>query len=177
MTKTFFIFTVLILFVVITVWFVIQKTKEVNVGTSDVQRTSDVVNSSENTDTESSDSAPSTEGEPIQYDNGLVVQDLVVGTGKTAENGDTLSAHYVGALEDGTVFDESYGRGQPIQFVLGAGQLIKGWELGLVGMKEGGKRQLVIPPELGYGAQGAGTAIPPNATLLFEIELVSIIKK
>jgi len=177
MTKTFFIFTVLILFVVITVWFVVQKTKEVNEGTSDVQRPSDVVNSSEDAGIESDDSAaPSAEGKPIQYDNGLVAQDVVIGTGKTAENGDTLSAHYVGALQDGTVFDESYGRGQPIQFVLGSGQLIQGWDIGLVGMKEGGKRRLVIPPELGYGAQGAGGVIPPNATLSFEIELVSVQK-
>jgi len=171
MTKTFFIFTVLILFVVITVWFVIQKTREVGVGTSDVPRTSDVVNLTEDTSNEKA-------REPIRYDNGLVVQDIVVGNGKTAENGDTLSAHYVGKLENGTVFDESYGRGQPIQFVLGSGQLIKGWELGLVGMKEGGKRRLVIPPELGYGAKGAGNGvIPPNATLIFEIELVSVQKK
>ncbi|OGN05770.1 MAG: hypothetical protein A2750_04270 [Candidatus Yanofskybacteria bacterium RIFCSPHIGHO2_01_FULL_45_42] len=170
MTKTFFIFTVLIIFVVITVWFVVQKTREVGVRTSDVQLPSDVVNLPEDTGTEETN-------EPTRYDNGLVALDVVVGTGKSAENGDTLSAHYVGALEDGTVFDESYGRGQPIQFVLGAGQLIQGWELGLVGMKEGGKRRLVIPPELGYGERGAGNAIPPNATLLFEIELVGVTKK
>ena len=170
MTKTFFIFTVLIIFVVITVWFVVQKTREVSVGTSDVQQTSDVVNLPEDTGTEEI-------SEPTQYDNGLIVQDVVVGSGKTAENGDTLSAHYVGALQDGTVFDESYGRGQPIQFVLGSGQLIQGWELGLVGTKEGGKRRLIIPSELGYGERGAGGVIPPNATLLFEIELVSVQKK
>ncbi|OGN02551.1 MAG: peptidylprolyl isomerase [Candidatus Yanofskybacteria bacterium RIFCSPHIGHO2_01_FULL_43_42] len=116
-------------------------------------------------------------GEPTRQDNGLVIQDVVVGTGKIAENGDTLNAHYVGTLESGTVFDESYGRGQPIQFVLGSGQLIQGWELGLIGMKEGGKRKLIIPPELGYGARGAGDIIPPNSTLLFEIELVSVTKK
>ena len=170
MSKSVYIFTILAVFVAIAVWFVAQKTKEVDVGTSDVQRTSDVVNSSDDTGIEET-------GEPIQYDNGLVVRDIVVGTGKIAENGDTLSAHYVGALEDGTVFDESYGRGQPIQFVLGSGQLIKGWDLGLVGMKEGGKRKLLIPPERGYGARGAGNIIPPNAALLFEIELVSVQKQ
>ncbi|MBI2674243.1 MAG: FKBP-type peptidyl-prolyl cis-trans isomerase [Candidatus Yanofskybacteria bacterium] len=174
MTKSIFIFTILVVFVAIAVWFVIQKTKEVGRPvTSDVQRPSDVVNPSDD-----KNAVTETTNEPIQYDNGLTVQDVVVGTGKTAENGDTLSAHYVGALEDGTVFDESYGRGQPIQFVLGSGQLIQGWELGLVGMKEGGKRRLVIPPELGYGERGAGGgAIPPNATLLFEIELVGVTKQ
>jgi len=177
MTKTFFIFTVLIIFVVITIWFVVQKTREVGVGTSDVQRPSDVVNSSEDTGAEETNEPfDSAQGKPVQYDNGLTVQDVVVGTGKTAENGDTLSTHYVGALQDGTVFDESYGRGQPIQFVLGSGQLIQGWDLGLVGVKEGGKRRLIIPPELAYGAQGAGGVIPPNATLLFEIELVLVQK-
>jgi len=168
MTKTIFIFVILILFVAITVWFVVQKTREVN---QNVEAPAPTVTPT---------SSPAEElsvNEPVQYDNGLVVQDVVVGSGKTAENGDTLSAHYIGTLENGTVFDESYGRGQPIQFVLGAGQLIRGWELGLVGMKEGGKRRLIIPSELGYGAQGAGNAIPPNATLLFEIELVSVTKK
>lgn len=151
MTKTVFIFVILALFVAIMVWFVIQKTREVNKATE----------------------VPAPTATP---NNGLVIQDIVVGSGKTAENGDTLSTHYVGKLENGTVFDESYGRGQPLQFVLGSGQLIRGWELGLVGMKEGGKRQLVIPSELGYGERGAGGVIPPNATLLFEIELVSVQK-
>ena len=164
MTKSIFIFTILVVFVGIAVWFLIQKTKDVSETAV--------------TPTPTATPRPTLEtGEPIQYDNGLVVQDIVVGSGKTAENGDTLNAHYIGKLENGTVFDESYGRGQPLQFVLGSGQLIKGWELGLVGMKEGGKRKLVIPSELGYGAKGAGGVIPPNATLLFEIELVSVQKK
>jgi len=166
--KSIFIFTILAAFVAIAVWFVVQKTREVGQNIETPAPTA--------TPTSSPDEEQSL-NEPVRYDNGLVVLDVVVGEGKTAENGDTLSAHYIGALEDGTVFDESYGRGQPIQFVPGSGQLIKGWELGLVGMKEGGKRQLVIPPELGYGAQGAGGAIPPNATLLFEIELVGVTKK
>lgn len=167
MTKSIFIFTILVVFVVIAVWFVVQKTREAGQNTEVLAPTATPISSPEPTESANN---------PIQYDNGLVVQDVVVGDGAEAETGDTLNAHYVGALEDGTVFDESYGRGQPIQFVLGSGQLIQGWELGLVGMKEGGKRQLVIPPELGYGAQGAGNAIPPNATLLFEIELVSVQK-
>ena len=164
MSKSIFIFTILVVFVGIAVWFVVQKTKEVSETAISP------------TPTSTPEPMPET-GKPIQYDNGLIVQDIVVGTGKTAANGDTLSAHYIGKLENGTVFDESYDRGQPLQFVLGAGELIKGWDIGLGGMKEGGKRKLIIPPELGYGARGAGNAIPPNATLLFEIELVSVTKK
>lgn len=167
MTKSIFIFTILIVFVVIAVWFVIQKTREVNREVEVSVPTATPVSSPEPTEAMN---------DPIRYDNNLVVQDVVVGSGKIAESGDTLSAHYVGALENGTVFDNSYSRGQPIQFVLGSGQLIKGWELGLVGMKEGGKRRLVVPPELGYGRSGAGGVIPPNATLIFEIELVSVVK-
>jgi len=166
MTKSVLVFVILVVFIAIAVWFVIQKTREA--GRTTITPTP--------TATPTSTPAPEA-SEPVRYENGLVVQDVIIGNGKIAENGDTLSAHYVGALEDGTVFDESYGKGQPIQFVLGSGQLIPGWELGIVGMKEGGKRRLVIPPELAYGAQGAGDAIPPNATILFEIELVSVTKK
>lgn len=168
MSKSVYIFTILLIFVSIAVWFVVQKTKEVNEVTETPTPTAVPTLSPTPEDSAS---------KPIKYSNGLVVQDVVIGSGKTAESGDTLNAHYVGALENGTVFDNSYDRGQPLQFVLGSGQLIQGWELGLVGMKEGGKRRLIIPPELGYGARGAGKAIPPNATLLFEIELVSVQKK
>jgi peptidylprolyl isomerase len=103
----------------------------------------------------------------------LKIEDLVVGTGKEAKNGDTLSVHYTGWLEDGTKFDTSIG-GQPIEFVLGQGRVIPGWEKGLLGMKVGGKRRLTIPPALGYGESGAGDTIPPNAALIFEVELVAI---
>ena len=168
MSKSVYIFTILAIFVAITAWFVVQKTKEVNRET-EVQAPTATPSAS------SAGEQPASK--PIHYDNGLGVQDIVIGNGQTAESGDTLNAQYVGALENGTVFDNSYDRGQPIEFILGSGQLIKGWELGLIGMKEGGKRRLVIPPELGYGAKGAGKAIPPNATLLFEIELVSVTKK
>lgn len=163
MTKTIFIFTVIVIFVAIAVWFFMQKTKE-------PQKVVDL--GAELTPTPLTGASG-----PIKYENGLIVEDLSVGTGKTASNGDTLSAHYIGALEDGTKFDSSYDRGQPLEFVLGSGQLIQGWELGLVGMKEGGKRKLIIPPTLGYGAKGAGGVIPPNATLVFEIELVGVVKK
>jgi FKBP-type peptidyl-prolyl cis-trans isomerase len=103
---------------------------------------------------------------------GLIVQDVVVGTGASAAPGDVLVVHYVGQLEDGTTFDSTQGR-QPFTFRLGAGDVIAGWEQGLLGMQAGGRRLLVIPASLAYGAQGYGP-IPPNATLIFEVELVSI---
>jgi FKBP-type peptidyl-prolyl cis-trans isomerase FkpA len=106
----------------------------------------------------------------------LVVEDLVVGTGATAVTGDTLTVNYVGTLLDGTKFDSSYDRNQPFTFRLGAGQVIAGWDQGLPGMRVGGKRRLTIPPSLAYGSQGRAP-IPPNATLRFEIELVSIAGK
>lgn len=174
MTKTFFVFTVLIIFIVAAVWFVIKKTGEVNQSADISYQTEEQATGQE---IENTNNEENVENEVIQYDNGLIVQDVVVGEGKEAETGDKLSAHYVGMLEDGTVFDESYSRGQPIEFVLGSGQLIQGWELGLVGMREGGKRRLIIPSDLGYGERGAGNAIPPNSNLLFEIELVSVTKK
>jgi peptidylprolyl isomerase len=104
---------------------------------------------------------------------GLEYVILEEGTGKMAETGDLVSVHYTGTLEDGTKFDSSYDRGEPIQFVLGRGQVIKGWDEGIALLKEGSKAKLVIPPELGYGEGGAGNVIPPNSTLVFEVELVS----
>ena len=96
------------------------------------------------------------------------------GSGDSAEMGMSVSVHYTGKLEDGTVFDSSIPRGQPFTFTLGAGQVIKGWDLGVEGMKLGEKRSLVIPPHLGYGIRGAGATIPPNATLIFDIELLEV---
>ena len=96
------------------------------------------------------------------------------GSGDSAETGMSVSVHYTGKLEDGTVFDSSIPRGQPFTFTLGAGQVIKGWDLGVEGMKLGEKRSLVIPPNLGYGIRGAGATIPPNATLIFDIELLEV---
>jgi len=103
---------------------------------------------------------------------GLVVQDEAVGSGQEARAGDVLTVNYTGRLEDGTIFDTSMGA-EPISFMIGAGYMIPGWEQGLIGMKEGGKRLLIIPPELAYGTQGRGS-IPPNATLIFEVELVKV---
>jgi FKBP-type peptidyl-prolyl cis-trans isomerase len=106
---------------------------------------------------------------------GLGVKDIVTGTGPAAKAGDTVTVNYVGMLTDGTVFDASANHGSSgFTFTLGAGQVIKGWDEGVAGMQAGGKRELVIPAALAYGDQGAGSAIPPNATLIFEVELVSI---
>ena len=104
----------------------------------------------------------------------LKIEDVVVGTGAEAQKGKQVSVHYTGWLTDGTKFDSSKDRGQPFGFALGRGQVIQGWDDGVAGMKVGGKRKLTIPPELGYGPAGAGGVIPPNATLVFEVELLGV---
>lgn len=105
---------------------------------------------------------------------GLKYTDQVVGTGTTAVTGKTVSVHYTGWLTNGQKFDSSVDRGQPFSFPLGAGRVIKGWDEGVQGMKVGGKRKLTIPSELGYGTRGAGGVIPPNATLIFDVELLGV---
>lgn len=105
---------------------------------------------------------------------GLKITEVQIGTGREALANTNVTVHYDGRLENGKEFDSSRRREQPFQFRLGAGQVIQGWDEGLIGMKEGGKRQLVIPPELGYGQQGAGGVIPPNATLVFDVELIRV---
>ena len=102
----------------------------------------------------------------------LQMEDLVVGTGPEAKKGQTVSVHYTGWLTDGKKFDSSKDHGQPFSFALGRGQVIQGWDEGVVGMKVGGRRKLTIPPEMGYGNQGFPGAIPPNSTLVFEVELL-----
>jgi peptidylprolyl isomerase len=114
------------------------------------------------------------QGNAMTTPSGLQYIELAAGSGPAPQSGDTVSVHYTGTLTDGTVFDSSYQRGEPIKFPLGRGRVIPGWDEGIALMKKGGKARLVIPPELGYGAQGAGGVIPPNATLVFEVELVDI---
>ncbi len=117
---------------------------------------------------------PPAASQEVTMPSGLKYQDVVVGTGAEATAGRTVSVHYTGWLTNGTKFDSSVDRGQPFQFSLGAGQVIRGWDEGVAGMKVGGKRKLTIPPDLGYGARGAGGLIPPDATLVFDVELLGV---
>lgn len=105
---------------------------------------------------------------------GLQYVDLAIGSGREAHAGETAIVHYTGTLTDGKKFDSSKDRNSPFSFRLGAGRVIKGWDEGVEGMKIGGIRKLVIPPQLGYGSRGAGAAVPPNATLIFEVELLDL---
>ena len=157
MTKTVFAFVLIIIFVGLGVWLFARK------GNNTPE---DLVVPATATPT------PAPASTSIKMENGLQIQDLKVGTGAEVKLGQSLSMHYSGILEDGTKFDSSYDRGEPFQFVLGAGQVIQGWDLGVQGMKVGGKRKLIIPPDLGYGTRGIGP-IPPNATLFFEVEVLA----
>ena len=113
-------------------------------------------------------------GQKSNMKNGLEIEDAIVGTGTEVKQGNEVVVHYTGFLMDGTKFDSSKDRNTPFSFRVGAGMVIAGWEKGLLGMKVGGKRTLIIPPEMGYGSRGAGSVIPPNATLKFEIELLDV---
>jgi peptidylprolyl isomerase len=117
---------------------------------------------------------PSSEGTLVTTESGLQYEDIVEGTGAMPQPGQRVTVHYTGTLEDGTKFDSSRDRNRPFTFTIGVGQVIKGWDEGVATMRVGGQRKLVIPPELGYGTRGAGGVIPPNATLLFDVELLRI---
>ncbi|GAW67457.1 peptidylprolyl isomerase [Geoanaerobacter pelophilus] len=107
---------------------------------------------------------------------GLSYTDIVKGNGAAPTSGKMVTVHYTGVLENGTKFDSSVDRGQPFSFRIGAGEVIPGWDEGVISMKVGGKRKLIIPPQLGYGSAGAGGVIPPNATLIFDVELLDVEK-
>ena len=115
----------------------------------------------------------SPESKEITTESGLIILDIVLGDGEEAMPGNTVTVNYTGKLENGEQFDTSIGRA-PFSFPLGAGRVIKGWDEGVAGMKVGGQRKLTIPPELAYGTRGAGNVIPPNATLIFDVELLKI---
>lgn len=173
MVKNTLIYVVVILLVGISGWFFMSKM-------NDASTKSDLSSIVSPTATPTASSSPEASAEPnksVKLENGLEIQDIVIGTGDEAQPGDMVAAHYSGTLANGTKFDNSYDRGQPFVFVLGGGMVIQGWDLGLVGMKVGGKRKLIIPPQLGYGDRGAGGgAIPPNSTLYFDIELMGVQK-
>ena len=110
-----------------------------------------------------------------KMENGLIIEDIIIGEGEEAKDFNKVFVNYTGKLEDGSTFDSSLKPGRsPFTFTLGSGSVIKGWDLGVKGMKVGGKRKLTIPSELGYGSRGAGGVIPPDATLIFEVELIEV---
>lgn len=117
---------------------------------------------------------PPVSGQPIPTPSGLQYIDVVTGTGAQAQPGQLVTVHYTGWLTNGTKFDSSRDHGQPFQFALGGRQVIQGWDQGVAGMRVGGQRRLIIPPDLGYGARGAAGVIPPNATLIFDVELLRV---
>jgi FKBP-type peptidyl-prolyl cis-trans isomerase len=117
---------------------------------------------------------PPVSGQPLTAPSGLQYIDVLVGTGAEANSGQRVTVHYTGWLTSGEKFDSSRDRNDPFAFALGRSQVIKGWDLGVAGMRVGGQRRLIIPSDLGYGAQGAGGVIPPNATLIFDVELLGV---
>jgi peptidylprolyl isomerase len=157
MIKNIFIFVVLLIFLGGGIWLFWTKLK-----------------SAKDVDLNPSTSpTPSASASSVPMDK-ISGEDMIVGTGAEAKSGDSVKVNYIGKLIDGTKFDSSYDRGTPFEFTLGVGQVIKGWDYGVVGMKVGGKRLLIIPPAFGYGDQKAGS-IPPNSILVFEVELLEVI--
>jgi peptidylprolyl isomerase len=116
----------------------------------------------------------STQAQPVTTSSGLQYIDMVVGTGASPKKGDNVTVHYTGYLLNGKKFDSSVDRGKPFSFPIGMGRVIRGWDEGVSTMKIGGKRKLIIPPNLGYGEDGAGAVIPPNAQLIFDVQLLEI---
>lgn len=114
------------------------------------------------------------EAQQAALEKGLKIEEIKIGEGPAAEAGQFIRAHYTGILSNGDEFDSSHNRGEPLEFQLGVGQVIEGWDVGMQGLKVGGKRKLTIPPEMGYGSRDMGV-IPPNSTLIFDVELVEIL--
>lgn len=165
MTKNVFIFAVVIILIGVGVWLFagrIKNNNPENISNSD---------SSLNETVPDDDS----EKELIEMENGLRFRDIIAGSGREINDGDTAVVNYMGTLASGVKFDSSYDRGQTFEFTLGAGEVIAGWDIGVKGMKVGGKRLLVIPPQLGYGNNEVGGGIiPANSILVFEVELVGV---
>ncbi len=172
-TKTIFALTLVIVFFSVTAFVFYRKNDNAhNTASIGLNPTASVAPSPAPSPTTTPSPTP-TVSKMIQMENGLKIQDLKVGTGPEAKSGFAVAVNYIGTLENGTKFDSSYDRGQPFQFMLGAGQVIKGWDIGVAGMKVGGKRKLIIPSDLAYGERTIGP-IPPNSTLVFEVELLAV---
>ena len=148
----------------------------VDIGTTDSVTSTLVAQAEPDPPTEETTEEPTTDmaENMTTTDSGLMYEDLEVGTGALPTQGQAVTVHYTGTLENGDKFDSSRDRNRPFSFTIGVGQVIKGWDEGVATMRVGGRRKLVIPPELGYGARGAGGVIPPNATLIFDVELIRV---
>jgi len=174
MMKNSFIYIILIAFVSLTVWFFINKTNTEQNGEGFEALIKEQQPEERPEEPEEIVEEKNVTGEFVTLPSGLQVQDVSIGTGREAQNGDIVAAHYTGTLEDGTKFDSSYDRDQPFAFILGGGMVIKGWDIGIAGMKVGGKRKLIIPPDLAYGDREVSALIPASSTLYFDIELVAV---
>ncbi|MBX4189893.1 FKBP-type peptidyl-prolyl cis-trans isomerase [Candidatus Parcubacteria bacterium] len=162
-------YALVIIVVLVGIWLFKGKVNKSSLGLN-----SNPSNSPEASPTASVSPSAPPQGKVVTLKDGLQMQDLVVGTGAQAIVGKLVSVQYTGWLTNGTKFDSSYDHGQPFQFQLGAGQVIKGWDEGVQDMKVGGKRRLVIPASLGYGSQAMGNVIPANSTLVFDVELLAV---